>query len=69
MNVTAVNRKAQIALLSDGQVIPVTNWFWAIDGTPMPCDPEDAVSAMAGPCEDGKYYSIDLTEYDTAQKQ
>jgi len=60
LEVQMVHRKRGIAILSDGQEVPVTNWLDA-DGE---CNQEDATACVCGPCFDGKWYSVDLTQYE-----
>jgi len=54
------DQKAGTVLLSDGTVLPITNYFdeWGED-----CEPEDAVTCVAGTDAFG-WLSIDLTEFD-----
>ena len=61
MVIAAINRTAKIAVLENGEAIPITNWFEAGGDE---CDPSDAVTCVAGPCSNGKWYSIDLREYE-----
>jgi len=58
--VEAINRTTCMAVLSDGQVIPITNW---LDGD-LECDPQDALSCVCGPCKGSKWYVVDLSEMD-----
>jgi len=71
--VIAVNRLGGMALLSDNQIIPITDWFCAITTggitEDMPCDPEAATACVAGPDADGKWYGIDLSAFDEATTQ
>ena len=53
----AINPTERLAILSTGEVIQITDWF-KING--HRCDPSDAVTCVAGPCSNGKWYSIDL---------
>lgn len=55
----AVNPSEKLVLLSTGEVIKITDWF-EING--YRCEPSDAVTCVAGPCSNGKWYSIDLRE-------
>lgn len=59
-DVKAVNRYKELALLDDGEVIRVSDWF---DTEGQPCDSEDAVVCVAGPTTTGKWFSIDLTQF------
>ena len=60
LSVEAINRTTSIAVLNDGQLIPITNWL--LDGED--CEPEDAMSCVCGPCSKGKWYVVDLSEMD-----
>lgn len=53
----AINPTERLAILSTGEVIQITDWF-EING--YRCDPSDAVTCVAGPCSNGKWYSIDF---------
>jgi hypothetical protein len=64
MRVEAINRAGRIALISDGRCVPATNWF---DITGEECEPEDAVSCVAGEGDD--WFSVLLSEYETARTQ
>jgi hypothetical protein len=58
--VEAINRTTCLAVLNDGQVIPITNWYEnGEDG-----EPDDATSCVCGPCNRGKWYVVDLSEMD-----
>ena len=56
--VEAINRTTRQAVLSDGQILPITHWL----GYEEECDPEDAISCVCGPCKDGYWYTVDLSE-------
>jgi len=43
--VVSVNRSLSVALLDDGEVLTITNWW--VDGEE--CDPKEAVDCLAGP--------------------
>ena len=60
LEVQMIHRKRGIAILSDGQEVPVTNW---LDGE-GDCDPAEATACVCGPCFDGKWYSVDLKDYE-----
>ena len=62
IEVQMIHRRRGIAILSDGQEVPITSWLNA-DGE---CEPSKAVSCVCGPCFDGKWYSVDLREYERA---
>ena len=57
LEVDAVHRARGIAILSDGQEVPITNWI-DIDGNE--CDYADAVACACGPDFDGKWYAVNL---------
>ncbi len=69
-DVEAVHRGRRIALLTDGQILPVTGWF-CMDAElrDEPCEPSQAVSCVAGPDKDGQWYSIDLSCFDPERAQ
>ena len=56
-----VNVAARIAIMEDGQELPVTNAF---DAGGDECEPEDAVACVAGPDRDGMWVSIDLKQFE-----
>jgi hypothetical protein len=59
-DVQAVNRFDAVALLTTGDLVPITNWFLG-DGDGWPCGPDEADQAVAGPCPvTGKWYRIYL---------
>jgi len=58
--VEAINRITNLAVLNDGQILPITHWFE--DGGE--CEAEDATSCVCGPCESGYWYTVDLSEMD-----
>lgn len=63
-DVQAVSRARGVAVLDNGERLPITNWF-DFDGDE--CDPDDAVSVVAGPDRDGFWYAIDLFEFEPIQ--
>lgn len=60
-SVDAFNRALGVILLNDGKTYPITNWFDA-DGDD--CEPDEAEFAVAGPDSDGKWYTIELGQYE-----
>ena len=67
MEVACVNRKLRVAIMEDGQELPVTNMF---DGFGEETDDvDDAVSCVAGPDADGMWVSIDFTEMEKVAVQ
>lgn len=63
MEVAMVNITLGIAVMEDGQELPITNAF---DDDGDECDPEDAVACVAGPDNDGCWVSIDLRALEKA---
>ena len=61
MEVDAVNKGIGYALTNDGKTIPITD---CLDADGEPCESDDAVSVVAGPDADGKWWHIILSEYD-----
>lgn len=55
-----------VAITEDGQELPVTHWF-DIDGDD--CEPDDAVSVVAGPDRDGLWLAIDLSAFEGVTTQ
>ena len=60
LEVDAVHRARGIAILSDGQEVPITNWI-DIDGNE--CDSADAVACACGPDFDGNWYAVALGSF------
>lgn len=60
LEVQLVHRARGIAILSDGQEIPITNW---IDMDGNECDYADACACACGPDFDGKYYAVALGSF------
>ena len=63
--ITAINRSLCMAIMSDGQQLPITNWINA-DGV---CDPEDALAFVCGPDANGKWHMDDVQSFETARVQ
>jgi len=59
--VEAVNRSRAVAMLDNGEVLNVTNWF---DDDGDECSPHAAVMAVAGPDKLGRWYTIDLSVFE-----
>lgn len=57
-DVEAINRSHGAALLEDGQTLPITDWFDSAGN--LTDKREEAVSCIAGPAADGRWYAIDL---------
>lgn len=67
IDIDAFHRKNKAAFTTDGQVLPITTWF---DDCGDECGPFDhPVAAVAGPDDDGLFWSIDLTEFDPVVMQ
>lgn len=62
LEVSTINRRLGIAILSDGQEVPVTTW---VNGNGE-CDPNDAIACVCGPDFDGNWYSVDLSAFESA---
>lgn len=62
-DVEAVSRSRGIAVLNTGERIAVTNW---LDFEGDECAADDAVVAVAGPDEQGRWLSIDLSAFEPA---
>ena len=60
LEVQLVHRRRSIAILSDGQELPVTKWANA-DGE---CDPDEATACVCGPCAAAKWYNVDLRGFE-----
>lgn len=61
-DVSAVHRDRSIAILDDGQILAITTWF---DADGVTYDHADALSCVAGPDEDGRWWIIDLSQFET----
>lgn len=61
--IEAINRKRGWAMTDQGERLTVTNW---LDGDGDDCAADDAVVAVAGPDDAGKWYSIDLRQFESA---
>jgi hypothetical protein len=59
--VAMVNVTLGIAIMEDGQELPITNVF---DDDGDDCDIADAVACVAGPDRAGKWVSIDLKQFE-----
>lgn len=64
--VAMINVALGVAVMEDGQELPVTNAF---DEDGDDCDPEDAVACVAGPDRDGMWVSIDLKQFEGVKLQ
>lgn len=62
-DIEVVNRKCSLAIKENGARLPITNW---LNNCGDDCDPDDAVIAVAGPDDGGKWYTIDLREFESA---
>ena len=63
VDIEAINRNRGWAVTGQGEKLHVTTWLNE-DGDD--CAANDAVVAVAGPDEAGKWYSIDLREFESA---
>lgn len=65
--VSCVNRTKRIAIMEDGQVLPVTHLFDKFGEDTE--DEDEAVACAAGPDSGGMWVSIDLTAFDEVPLQ
>lgn len=57
--VVAINLNLKKVVLDDGQVLPMTDFFFqGID-----CPPDEASCCVAGPDKDGNWFAVDLNNY------
>lgn len=61
-DIAMVNRQRRIAVMEDGQILPVTN-LYDVDGEETE-DVTCAVSCVVGPDAAGFWYSVDLTAFE-----
>ena len=66
MAVEAINRKLALCLMSGGSTVPITTW---LNDDGQECDPDEAVMAVAGPAADGRWHTLDLSEFDEVETQ
>lgn len=59
-----INMAQRLYMADDGALFPVTNWF---DRDGDECEPEDAVTAVAG--EGGCWFALDLATFAPAEMQ
>ena len=59
LEVDCIHRGMSIAILSDGQEVPIANWI----GAAGECAPEDAIACVCGPDFDGHWYSVKLSDF------
>lgn len=62
--VEAINRGRELAVLSDGQAIPVAAWLDQ-EGETIP---DTALAAVCGPCAAGHWYAVALSEFTAATR-
>lgn len=60
-DVEMINRARAIVVTDDGQELPITDAF---DAGGVTCDLAGAVTCVAGPDSDGRWYAIDLTQFE-----
>lgn len=61
LEVDILHRGRALAILSDGQEVPITNWFDA--GGDETEDGNAAASCVCGPDFDGRWYAVDLSQF------
>jgi hypothetical protein len=59
LRVEAINRATCLAVMNDGQILQITHWL-ADEGE---CAPWDATSCVCGPCKNGCWYTVYLSEF------
>lgn len=59
LEVDAIHRARQIAILSDGQEVPVTHWMDAHGQ----CGSGTATACVCGPDFDGNWYAVNLSSF------
>ncbi len=66
MAVEAINRDLGLVLMCGGSTVPVTNWIdeWGED-----CEAAEAVFAVAGPSSDGRWHTLDLSDFEQVTTQ
>ena len=60
----AINVAQRLFMADDGALFPITNWF---DPDGNECEPEDAVTAVAG--EGGCWFALNLGDFAEAEMQ
>lgn len=60
IEVEAIQRSRGVAILTGGEFVPISQWIGA-DGSD--CEEQCAVVAVAGPDVAGKWWTINLQEY------
>ena len=67
ISVDGFHRSGEYAVLTNDEVLPVTQW---LDRYEEECGPFDnPVAAVAGPDARGKWWSIELSQYEQAVMQ
>lgn len=59
IDVSMLSRSLRLAIMDNGESIPVVQW---VDGDGEDCGPDDGVVCVAGPDAAGKWHTIDLTQ-------
>lgn len=59
----AINLASATAILDNGDTIPIVAWF---DADGEDCEPGEAIVCVAGPCSNGKWYTIEILQFDRA---
>lgn len=65
-DIEAINLVQRVALLDNGEVLVITRMF---GGDGEDCEPEEAISFVAGPDSNGKWYSGATGSYTTRPRQ
>jgi hypothetical protein len=61
MAVEAINRKKSLVLMSGGSTVPITNW---LDASGDDCAEPDAVLCVCGPSSEGRWHTLELSDFD-----
>jgi len=60
LEVDMIHRARGIAILSDGQEVPIVQWIAAGNET---SDPHEATACVCGPDFDGHWYAVNLASF------
>lgn len=66
MAVEAINRKTGLVLMSGGAKVPITNW---LDASGDDCEEPDAVLCVCGPSSEGRWHTLELSDFETVLTQ
>jgi hypothetical protein len=66
LDICAIHVRQKQAMMTDGSIIPITNF---IDHEGEESEPEDAVQFVAGPDGDGKWWTDCIESYNVPGEQ